>query len=90
MKLSLVELLACPICGADLELTQVTQKEGEEILEGTLTCTACQRSFPITRGVPRLLARELSKEELGTVQNFGYEWNTFDHLDKKYAAQFLN
>ena len=90
MKLSLLELLACPACGADLELTQVTQKEGEEIIEGTLSCAGCQKQFPIVRGIPRLVDRPLSEEERITVENFGYEWNTFDHLDEKYAAQFLD
>jgi uncharacterized protein YbaR (Trm112 family) len=54
MKKSLVEILACPTSKAALELA-VDQSDGEEIIEGGLTCPTCNHTFPIRQGVPDLL-----------------------------------
>ena len=54
MKKSLVDILVCPTSKAALELT-VDQADGEEIIEGGLTCPTCSHTFPITNRVPDLL-----------------------------------
>ncbi len=43
----LLDLLACPACGVELEL------QGREVV-----CTECGRRFPIREGIPVLLVEE--------------------------------
>lgn len=54
MRKSLMEILCCPVCKGELELT-VTEEGGEEVLEGTLRCAACSVDYPISEGIPNLL-----------------------------------
>lgn len=54
MKSDLLEILRCPICRGELDLT-VRTKEKSEILEGTLTCRKCRIDYPISEGIPDLL-----------------------------------
>ena len=42
----LLEILVCPACRAKLDYSEPRQ---------TLTCTACQRVYPIRDGLPILL-----------------------------------
>lgn len=57
MKRELMEILCCPVCKGDLELE--VAREEEEILEGTLTCKACNEAYPIEDGIPNLLPPDL-------------------------------
>ncbi len=57
MKMSLMEILRCPICKTELEL-KVDREEGDEIIEGTLTCTQCGHPYRIEDGIPDLLPPE--------------------------------
>jgi uncharacterized protein YbaR (Trm112 family) len=64
MKQSLLSRLACPFDKADLSI-KIFQENQEEILEGILTCTHCQRYYPIIYGIPVMSPdeyRELSLE----------------------------
>jgi uncharacterized protein len=54
VKPDLMELLCCPLDQADLKLTS-RKTEGEEILDGVLTCTRCGTEYPIEDGIPDLL-----------------------------------
>jgi uncharacterized protein len=56
MRRHLMEILCCPVCKAELVLT-VDEEDGEEILEGSLWCEACQVAYPISEGIPNLLPR---------------------------------
>jgi uncharacterized protein YbaR (Trm112 family) len=56
MKRRLLDILCCPVCKMDLELT-VRDENDEEILEGDLTCTVCGVTYPIHQGIPDLLPR---------------------------------
>ncbi|MDE2670291.1 MAG: methytransferase partner Trm112 [Chloroflexota bacterium] len=58
MRPDLMELLACPLCKAELTLTVVDEEAGE-ILSGRLDCAACGETFPIESGIPNLLPPEL-------------------------------
>ena len=72
-----------------LDLTQ----DGPEIETGELVCRECGRSYPVLRGIPRLLPRHLDAEILRTVDTFGWEWQEFDALHANlstYRAQFLD
>jgi len=54
MRPDLLEILRCPVCKGDLALS-VVQREGEEIVRGTLACAACRVDYPIDDGIPDLL-----------------------------------
>ena len=58
MRPELMDLLACPLCKADLTLTVVDEEAGE-VLTGALACAACGETFPIEDGIPNLLPPEL-------------------------------
>jgi SAM-dependent methyltransferase len=94
MKDSLLQLLACPSCGADVRLTSVAESEERhgrrEIVEGELACEGCARTFGVRRGVPRFAAlSEVEAEKAATAESFGWQWQHFAHEDEGYAEQFL-
>jgi uncharacterized protein YbaR (Trm112 family) len=62
MKESLLDIVCCPIDKADLELA-VDEREDEEIVAGTLTCTECGEAYPIEDGIPNLLPPDMREEE---------------------------
>ena len=58
MRLDLMEILVCPVCREDLELT-VDEQEGDEIVSGSLRCTGCDEVYPIEDTIPNMLPPEL-------------------------------
>jgi SAM-dependent methyltransferase len=77
MKLSLLAILACPVCGGDLKFAalEAYPRHDTEVEEATLACKLCAREYPVTGGVPRLrppnpVARATAK----TRDAFGWEW----------------
>ena len=54
MKESIMEIIVCPVCKEALDLT-VTEKTGEEIIEGSLFCKKCNYSYSIKDSIPNLL-----------------------------------
>jgi len=56
VRTDLVEILACPTCKAGLTLAVDTEDENE-VVEGSLTCTACDTVYPINDGIPNLMPR---------------------------------
>ncbi len=58
MKMQLMEILVCPMCRSSLDLS-ITKQEGEEIVEGVLTCTECAEIYPITNTIPNMLPPSL-------------------------------
>jgi len=78
MKRTLLRLLSCPECGGEI----VLQREDglEEIQEGELACATCGKSWPIKGGIPRF--GTLKKEYKGTVDRFGWEWQTFTNQEE--------
>jgi uncharacterized protein YbaR (Trm112 family) len=61
MKESLMDVVCCPLDKADLELA-VDDRDEEEILAGTLTCTECGETYPIEDGIPNLLPPDMREE----------------------------
>ena len=56
MKRELVDLLCCPTCKTDLELTVDKETDGE-IVTGHFICVKCKTKYPIKDGIPDLLPR---------------------------------
>jgi SAM-dependent methyltransferase len=57
--------LVCPDCGGKLR----ADSEDAEVETGTLTCSVCQREFPIVGHIPRFVPAE------NYAASFGLEWN---------------
>lgn len=58
MKKDLMDILACPVCKGDLELTVVEEDE-KEVVTGSLYCTKCKETYPIEDAIPNLLPPDL-------------------------------
>jgi uncharacterized protein len=54
LKKKLVDILACPVDKAPLELS-IEKETGEEVEKGGLKCTRCGHLYPIEEGIPNLL-----------------------------------
>ena len=58
MRMTLMEILVCPMCRGDLDLT-ITEQDGDEIVSGSLRCTECQEEYPIEDTIPNMLPPSL-------------------------------
>lgn len=56
MKESLLDVLRCPECKGELDLT--VEKQDEEIEKGTLHCEECGIDYPIEDGIPNMIPQE--------------------------------
>jgi SAM-dependent methyltransferase len=74
MRQELLDYIACPECGGDLEGAFETW-EGNEAMDGVLVCAECSDRYPVVRGVPRMNAAMAGLENVA--RTFGYEWRTF-------------
>ncbi len=54
MKRELMDILACPVCKGELELTVEAENE-KEIVTGSLYCRKCNEYYPIEDTIPNLL-----------------------------------
>ena len=54
MNRELMEILACPVCKWELELS-VEEENEKEIVTGSLYCRKCQEHYPIVDTIPNLL-----------------------------------
>jgi uncharacterized protein YbaR (Trm112 family) len=61
MKEDLLDILCCPLDKEALEL-EVTETDGDEILDGELVCTECGERYPIEDGIPNLLPPDMRDE----------------------------
>jgi len=88
LKSSLLSLLACASCGGPFE-ARVNSTNGNEIVDGALTCQGCRATFPIIRGIPRFLPKALTEEQKATADAFGYEWTNYSQLTEADKREFL-
>jgi uncharacterized protein len=65
MKRSFLLKLACPFDKHGLNIRIITQEQ-DEIMEGILTCTQCQRYYPIIHGIPIMSPDEYREPSLET------------------------
>jgi len=54
MKKELMDILACPVCRGELELS-VEEENEKEIVTGSLYCPKCNEHYPIVDTIPNLL-----------------------------------
>ena len=54
MKRELLDILACPVCKGDFELS-ATEENETEIVSGSLHCPTCDVHYPIVDTIPNLL-----------------------------------
>jgi len=54
MKRELMNILACPVCKGELELS-VEEENEEEVVTGSLYCRKCDEHYPIVDSIPNLL-----------------------------------
>ena len=73
MRPSLVNLLACPECRADIALEDVAEQTAHRIVRGTLRCSSCAKSYPILGGVPRLVAG-VSEDIADVCGRYSFQW----------------
>jgi uncharacterized protein YbaR (Trm112 family) len=57
MKKDLLDIICCPACKGDLDIT-ISKMDGDEILEGILECRKCHNKYPVEEGIPNLLLSE--------------------------------
>lgn len=61
MRRDLMEILVCPMCKGELELT-VDEENAEEIVTGSLFCARCNERYPIEDTIPNLLPPDLRRQ----------------------------
>ncbi len=54
MKRELMNILVCPVCKGELELS-VEEENEQEIITGFLYCPKCKEHYPIVDTIPQLL-----------------------------------
>lgn len=54
MKKDLLNILACPVCKASMDL-RATKEDNDNVIDGTLHCEECSQDFPIEDSIPNLL-----------------------------------
>ena len=54
MKKDLMDILACPVCKGELELSVGEEKE-QEVVTGSLYCPRCDVRYTIVDTIPNLL-----------------------------------
>lgn len=58
MKKDLMDILACPVCKGELQLT-VESEEGDDVIQGSLFCSSCDETYPIEDAIPNLLPPQM-------------------------------
>ncbi len=64
MKASLLNKLCCPVDKKDLHLSVFLKTPEDDIIEGLLSCPACQRYYPIIYGIPVMTPDEYRQKSL--------------------------
>lgn len=85
MRARLLDYLACPDCGGDID-----GDFEDELEEGELHCRDCSREFPVTRGVPTILPSYVDPSTLQVAAEFGEQWQRYAERRPEYRQQFLD
>ncbi|UOE49108.1 hypothetical protein MTO98_32445 [Mucilaginibacter sp. SMC90] len=79
MQLKTIEKLCCPFDKSDLNLQILVKDMAQNIIEGILSCTICQRNYPIVYGVPIMAPDEYRQIQLE--QPIVEKWKLEHNLD---------
>jgi SAM-dependent methyltransferase len=88
VRKKLLQYLACPGCGGEFDL-RADVMNGEEVVEGMLTCCSCKRSYPVTRSIPRIMPAALREGKKETADFFAKDWELFPSLDLRLARELM-
>lgn len=69
-----LNILTCLDCDGALSLSASETADDGHVMTGALRCAGCGRSYPVVRGVPRMVPRRLLSTVSDTVDAFGYQW----------------
>lgn len=58
MRKSMMEIVVCPMDKNPLELT-IEQEDGDQVIQGYMTCTKCAEKYPIEDRIPNFLPPEM-------------------------------
>lgn len=83
MRLEIIKKLCCPFDKSDLTLRIITKDETQNILEGLLACSDCNRVYPIISGIPIMNPDEFRDFKLE--QPMLDKWEKF--LDEKEVKE---
>ncbi len=64
MRKDIVDILACPMDKSPLELS-IDEANGDEVIQGLLTCSKCGERYPIEDRIPNLLPPEMRAGSTG-------------------------
>jgi SAM-dependent methyltransferase len=77
MKLNLLAILACPVCGGDLKFAVLDSypRHDADVEDAVLACKLCALEYPVRDGIPRLRPPEpVARATAKTRDAFGWEW----------------
>lgn len=72
MRRPLVDLLVCPECRGPIQISDVKEENSVRIMQGTLRCTACGKTYAVEKGVPRLVKAADDVKEV--TSRFSFQW----------------
>lgn len=81
MTKNFLSKICCPFDKSDLTIQVFTEKENDVIHEGLLTCSTCQRLYPIIHGVPIMIPDNYRENQLE--QPFFVKWQGKLSLEAK-------
>ncbi len=64
MRKDIVDILACPMDRSPLELS-IDEANGDEVIQGMLTCSKCGEKYPIEDRIPNLLPPDMRAGSTG-------------------------
>lgn len=76
MRIQHVSYLACPGCHGELFVERVDEGDAESIKTGSLGCSNCVTSYPVSGHIPRFVPAE------NYASGFGFQWRT--HPETQY------
>jgi ubiquinone/menaquinone biosynthesis C-methylase UbiE len=87
MRAGSLEYLRCPVCVGNLEMRTVRATK-TEVIEGTLSCLGCDRTYPIRDGIPDLAyPDELLESDLKVLEFYEEFAEQYDRSTQDLAEQ---
>jgi len=95
MKKEALAYLSCPQCNSNFKLQEIAESSlielGIEEIVSAKICCSNGHQFDVVRGVPRLIADQLSGVvDLHTGKKFSESWTQFSRYHQEYIRQFFD